>query len=109
MSSTTSTPASASPAIDPITGLKATAISLISTPLQASLASIIANPTTLNVAAQGAVLQGALIGILPAGESDAIKAFAEELSLQLTAAVATVTSSGSVPVVAAAPVALAAS
>ncbi len=82
---------------DPIADLKNTAIGLAATPVQASLASIIANPSTLNVAAQGAVLQGALIGVLPSLETDAIKAFAEELSLQLTNAVTAATAAPAIP------------
>jgi len=73
---------------DPIATLQTQALAAVAAPILSSLTTIQANPTTLNVAAQGLALQGQLLAVLPTLESDAIAAFAAKLHEQLTAAIA---------------------
>ncbi len=72
---------------DPIATLQTQALAVVAAPILAALANIQANPTSLNAAAQGVALQGQLLAVLPALETDAIAAFAAKLHDQLTAAI----------------------
>lgn len=59
---------------DPIlSNLEAAVVQILAAPINNALASLQANPTALNVAAQGVALQGALIGAAPALETLGIK------------------------------------
>lgn len=73
---------------DPISDLKSNALAIAAKPLLDALASLEANPTTFNLAAQGVALQGALIGAAPALESLGIKDVAALLAEKITAAIA---------------------
>ncbi len=75
---------------DPLTDLKTNALTLAAAPVLAALVSLQANPTTLNVAAQGVALQGALIGAAPALETLGIKDIAALLHDKITAALASI-------------------
>ncbi len=70
---------------DPITDLKTNALAIAAKPLLDALASLQANPTTFNLAAQGVALQGALIGAAPALEALGIKDIAALLAEKITA------------------------
>lgn len=72
---------------DPITDLKTNALAIAAKPLMDALTSLQANPTVLNLAAQGVALQGALIGSAPALESLGIKDIAALLQAKLQAAI----------------------
>lgn len=73
---------------DPVADLKANALAIAAKPLLDALASLQANPTTFNLAAQGVALQGALIGAAPALESLGIKDIAALLAEKVQAAIA---------------------
>ena len=75
---------------DPLTDLKNNALAIAAKPLLDALASLQANPTTFNLAAQGVALQGALIGAAPALESLGIKDVAALIEAKLQAAIAPV-------------------
>jgi hypothetical protein len=74
-----------STATNPLSTLESAAIQVLAAPFNTALTSIQANPTTLNVAAQVAVIQGALIGAAPALETVGIKDIAALLQAKLTA------------------------
>ncbi len=73
---------------DPIAYLQTQALAAAAAPVLAALTAIQASPTALNVAAQGVALQGQLLAVLPALETDAIAAFAAQLHDQITKAIA---------------------
>lgn len=73
---------------DPLTDLKTNALAIAAKPLLEALASLQANPTTFNLAAQGVALQGALIGAAPALESLGIKDVAALVAEKLNALLA---------------------
>lgn len=82
MSSTTTT-------TDPLADLKTNALAIAAKPILDALASLQANPTTFNLAAQGVALQGALVGAAPALESLGIKDVAAILEEKIKAAIGT--------------------
>jgi hypothetical protein len=72
---------------DPIEDLKTNALAIAAKPLLDALASLQANPSTFNLAAQGVALQGALIGAAPALEALGIKDLAAALEAKVLEAI----------------------
>lgn len=66
-----------------IAKLETAAAQVLLAPLNSALASIASNPTTLNVVAQFAAIQGQLIAAAPALETIGIKGVAELLQGKL--------------------------
>jgi len=82
---------------DPLAGLKANGLAIAAKPLLDALASLQANPTVLNAAAQGVALQGAFVGALPALETLGIKDVATLLHAKITEALASAAAPAIVP------------